>query len=391
MKKIAILSVLIAIMSGAFAQWELVNPKPINATLYDIQFIDASNGWVIGEFGTIQHSSDGGNTWEVQCRGEDLWEDLKLNALYFTDLENGWVVGTHNMNGDKGIILHTSDGGINWESQSSDNYPGSFNDVKFLNELNGWVAGDVGHILQTNDGGLNWISHYMGSSFVFESVSFTDKDHGWAAGNCTQDEQGIIFQTNDAGLNWEYQTLDTNYWARDIHFTDSLNGWLSVFGFSKGHDCMVMQTTDGGKSWIDKNVFDNYYYPVYDIKDIYFLDSSNGWVTFKSITGWFILHTSDGGENWHDQHTGMAFYDLPSVCFVDSLMGWAVGENTIVHTSDGGDNWLPQNTVTNLPLHSVCFVDDSIGWASGTKMIKGIYAWANTILYTYDGGKTWHE
>jgi len=378
-------------MSGAFAQWELVNPKPINAILYDIQFINDSCGWAIGEFGSIQHSSNGGISWEVRYRGEELWENLKLNALYFIDIDNGWVVGTHKINGDKGIILHTSDGGINWESQSSGNYPGSFNDVTFVDELNGWIVGEVGHILKTNNGGVNWISHYMGSSFLFRSVSSTDVDHVWVAGSCTQNDQGIIYRTDNAGLNWESYLLDTNYRAIAINFSDSLIGWVTVYGFSPYHDCKVLQTTDGGKSWIDKNVFDNYYYPVFDIKDIYFIDSNNGWITFRSITGWFILNTSDGGDNWYDQYTGMAFDDLPSICFIDSLMGWAVGENTIVHTSDGGDNWLPQNTVTNLPLRSVCFVDDSTGWASGTKMIYGINAWANTILYTNDGGKEWYE
>ena len=34
--------------------------------LYDVQFIDPKTGWIVGEFGKIYHTKDGGETWTEQ-------------------------------------------------------------------------------------------------------------------------------------------------------------------------------------------------------------------------------------------------------------------------------------------------------------------------------------
>ena len=48
------------------------------------------------------------------------------------------------------------------------------------------------------------------------------------------------------------------------------------------------------------------------------------------------MATTDGGVNWAPQTTSPAFM-LNGVRFVDSLRGWAVGNNgTILHTVTGG-------------------------------------------------------
>jgi len=79
------------------------------------------------------------------------------------------------------------------------------------------------------------------------------------------------------------------------------------------------------------------------------------------------MHTSDGGETWNTQHPEISINNLPTLCFIDSITGWAVGENMIINTSDGGENWVSQNTVSNHSLIKTCFIDDQIGWALWTK------------------------
>ena len=41
----------------------LVSQDPV---LYDVQFLDAVTGWVVGEFGKIYHTTDGGQSWTEQ-------------------------------------------------------------------------------------------------------------------------------------------------------------------------------------------------------------------------------------------------------------------------------------------------------------------------------------
>jgi len=56
-----------------------------------------------------------------------------------------------------------------------------------------------------------------------------------------------------------------------------------------------------------------------------------------------ILHTSDGGLNWTKQkftYENNSLSSLSGVCFVDTNIGWAVGDcgggGLIIHTSTGG-------------------------------------------------------
>jgi photosystem II stability/assembly factor-like uncharacterized protein len=87
---------------------------------------------------------------------------------------------------------------------------------------------------------------------------------------------------------------------------------------------------------------------------------------------------------------------LRSVDFVDESLGWAVGENgTIIHTQDGGVNWSAQTSGTPLRLRTVRFADSSHGWAVGgvgpSDDSAGWGSSASVILWTDNGGDTWHS
>ena len=48
--------------------WEWQNPKTQANTLWGVEFFGADTGWVVGENGTIVHTTDGGVTWSNQIR-----------------------------------------------------------------------------------------------------------------------------------------------------------------------------------------------------------------------------------------------------------------------------------------------------------------------------------
>ena len=70
--------------------------------------MDANNGWVVGWYGTILRTTDGGITWTPQTSGISTY----LLSVCFTDINNGTAVG------QGGTIIRTTDGGTNWFSQS---------------------------------------------------------------------------------------------------------------------------------------------------------------------------------------------------------------------------------------------------------------------------------
>lgn len=76
----------------------------------DIHFFDSKNGFVIGEFGTLIASKDGGDTWDLRT---PVPNDFYPMASAFLDTKNLWVGGLD------GVIWMTSDGGTNWQRQET--------------------------------------------------------------------------------------------------------------------------------------------------------------------------------------------------------------------------------------------------------------------------------
>ncbi len=98
-----ILTAIIFITSFAFAQqgWFWQHPLPQGHDLYDVSFFNETEGWAVGAFGTILHTTDAGVTWTTQTSATLNF----LFSVHFEGIDNGWIVG------QGGTILHTTDGG----------------------------------------------------------------------------------------------------------------------------------------------------------------------------------------------------------------------------------------------------------------------------------------
>lgn len=122
----------------------------------DIHFTDQDHGWVTSRIPYIEEgvadypisvTEDGGQTWNTETVSTDLETPPMISSIHFVDTEQGWMVG------ESGIILHSTDGGVNWEQQESgipEDIPADdqfLNDVYFVDENNGWAVGDNGRIL----------------------------------------------------------------------------------------------------------------------------------------------------------------------------------------------------------------------------------------------------
>ena len=77
---------------------------------------------------------------------------------------------------------------------------------------------------------------------------------------------------------------------------------------------------------------------------------------------------------------------MAHICFVNSQVGWASGDHgTIRKTMDGGKTWTGQTSGTTYNLSSIYFIDTLMGWAVG-----GLYDTTHSVIVkTTDGGATW--
>jgi len=200
-----------------------------------IQFVNESNGWasvynfVTGLF-KLFSSTDGGNNWNhISTPAGGLF--------YFVDTNNGWIISAGPEPSPPYEIMKTTDGGVNWTVQYTDNTEGGFNAIQFADLNHGWVVGENGKIIKTTDGGLNWTSLTNTGVTNFETyhskcVYFLDSNIGWI-GTDADGVAPIVLYTEDGGANWTTQPtpIDGEGGYDDIFsifFWDVNNGWLTA-------------------------------------------------------------------------------------------------------------------------------------------------------------------
>ena len=274
-------------------------------TLESVWFIDYYTGWTVGTYGTILHTTDGGNNWIPQSSGTSE----HIYGVCFADANNGWAVGPVEK------VLYTTDGGNTWNIQHVGGLTW-FESVYFVDANTGWAVGGGGMIIHTTDGGGTWTFQTSGTSDLLYGLSFADANSGWAVG-----ENGTIIHTSDGGINWNLQASGTSYHLFRVHFPHPTRGWaVGEFG-------TILRTNDGGNTWIPQTSGTSD-----GLLGVHFITGSRGWVAGGHGT---ILRTTDAGNTWIPQSSGTSD-GLLSIFFVDSYVGWAVGgHGTIVHSSDG--------------------------------------------------------
>jgi hypothetical protein len=70
-----------------------------------------------------------------------------LRSVQFIDNNQGWIAGFG------GTILHSINGGINWEAQNSSTTMDLY-ELSFINNMDGWAVGNNGTIIHTINGGV---------------------------------------------------------------------------------------------------------------------------------------------------------------------------------------------------------------------------------------------
>lgn len=311
----------------------------------------------------------------------DPWETIEIGTdagfrdICFVDARNGWMVGEAGVGIDGGMVGRTRDGGLTWEYQSGivpKRYrTGSvdLNAVQFVDSLRGCIAAESGTVLVTADGGTTWerivVEHpvYM----HLYDIDFVDASNGWIVGRA-----GVL-RTRDNGLTWERVDESRKLTGRALDFVDLTDGWVV------GKFAQVDHTTDGGATWERVEPFGNIDHLTGDEKpsftSVCFADRDHGWITgywhenleLDQIAHAVIIHTADGGRSWEHQLPDVQAV-MTSIAFADTLRGWAVGydggNSIVLNTADGGLSWLESTSIYGDELKSVCYRDGYV-WTVG--------------------------
>jgi len=168
---------------------------PTRAALTSVSFSDANHGWAAGHWGTIIHTSDGGQTWTLQR--SDVTTDQPLFSIYFSDVSNGVAVGLWS------LLLTTQDGGQSWHQMKLQNPPdggradrnlmGLFNSGKHI-----YAVAERGMVLRSDDLGMNWTYLDTGYKGSFWTGLALQDGSLLVAGL-----RGTIYRSSDGGEHWQ--------------------------------------------------------------------------------------------------------------------------------------------------------------------------------------------
>jgi photosystem II stability/assembly factor-like uncharacterized protein len=230
------------------------------AYLFNLDAVDANTAWAVGDRSMLVSTTDGGKTW--RARKVEMESDLSggqslaaadpiFYDVRFADAKTGWIVG------EFGKVMRTTDGGETWREQTKtlmDSSGGEYVDlldlptlfgVDALNPSRAVAAGLEAHIAATEDG-TNWAYEKTDAAGVplvdpLYSVVENEDGTGWAIGAA-----GSVVKRDPATKVWKRTAIgqDVLTWLRSVQFSDEKNGWM-VGGFG-----LIFHTTDGGKTWL---------------------------------------------------------------------------------------------------------------------------------------------
>lgn len=259
--------------------------------------------------------------------------DANLNSVQFVNENEGFAAG------ERGTIIHTTDGGASWQKVNPPDSLSTFNDLYFQSSTTGFVVGEQGKIFQTLDGGRTWKYIRSGVGETLFRIRF-NQTYGYIIGS-----KGLILRSVDGGQNWERFFGNTSNLLYGIDFTNGSTGYIV------GWSGTILKTTDGGSTWTHLPAFtDNY------LKDIEFINESTG---FIAGAGGEIFKTANGGETWTKIDTKAS--GIVSLYFLNTNHGFAVSnKGEVLETVDGGANWLINQGSNFLSLSRIAGAGSSV-------------------------------
>ena len=334
-------------------------------TVYGLDFVSPTNGWVVGDGATILRTATGGRTWirtTASNEGEIMYD------AHFSSRLSGWVVGSY------GASWRTTNGGVTWRRRDLFETGGNVG-LKLLGPSLGWaVDGDVDDraehaaeetytVLKTTTGGSQWVTTSSAVGSALTDIDFVNETSGWAAGALAvpwSDEFGNIFAhnvamlmgTKDGGATWSSPLGPTDFgiagtpishlWAVD--FKNALCGWavgdVQPIGSSEQHG-LVIRTVDGGATWSSQisGRFTRFTH-------VSMATTKIGWVTGEG-GGRRLLKTANGGRTWTTQFLprGARANDVDAV---NKTTAFVAAESVLTNpahglvarTTDGGAHWV---------------------------------------------------
>ena len=311
-----VLSAILPMQALGQPEWQ-AQQSPVQDDLVSVSFADTLNGWAVTASGTVIHTADGGQLWQVQ----QTLDRYLPEKIFFQDPQTGWLTGLDTVSWglvgpDTTTLLKTTDGGATWDT-SYLRTDARFFDIFFINDTMGWVVGfegdTLGLTLYTTDGGETWTEG--GGIYVegiYTSVHFRDTEEGDICG-----PGPVMMHTNKGGRG-------TSPWALEL--TNLKKPMYDLVNVGELYGCMVGAD---GKLFFTKDQWNNLIeedYPEGDtLWSVDAIEPLGFWIAGEAGTILFVGYNEFLGLTLDDQSLDIP-QDLFEVDAIDDGHAWAVGE-----------------------------------------------------------------
>ncbi|MEX2109519.1 MAG: YCF48-related protein [Gemmatimonadaceae bacterium] len=320
-----------ATQAALTAEWRTPLPKAElsgkygGAELYGVEFLNHNIGWAVGgHSGTkstiVFNTTDGGKTWERQTMFDG--EGASLTDIGFADANNGWIVGRNH-------ILRTTDGGESWGPVDlpKNVYPNA--DKVLVLGPDAIVVGtnvENRQIMRTVDGGRSWDLIALvkdggggaGSNNTVSGLALAEPSTVFATTGTRHGSRGVIYRSNDGGLTWEVvEEADKPLLGIAFHGKRGVAVGVNI----------AFWTADGGNTWSRVMIPGNQY--AVDFAD------DNTVVAVGDRP--HVVISRNGGKTWQPLPAPLDHGNLVDIAAVDA--GWwfvagGYGANALYHYVD---------------------------------------------------------
>lgn len=302
------------------------------------------------DYSFIMRSIDAGLSWDFQ---ERLRSTPLINDAFKLDAFTAVAVG------DSGFMVRTTDAGLTWNTV---NVPTSFNinHVEFTSTSEGYATCDRTKYLKSTDGGVSWTLVSVASTFNrLYDIEWIDVDTGFVCGNG-------LYRTVNGGSTWTQVNITAVHELREMQWKNAIQG---IIGTGASSSSGYYETSNGGINLTYSSNLN--FHQLHRFNPLHFV----------GVIENYLLETTDGGDSWITKFTfPIANSGLSSVCFFDSLNGWVGGEGLIYSTTDGGNTW------------SASAYSGKYAHTSSLNVFDSLTVYSNSVgnIYcTYDGGISW--
>jgi len=223
---------------------------PLELSLFGVSAISTTNVWAVGDGGLVLHSSDG-SSWtripvdEAVFADDNLTERI-LNDIQFADASSGWIAG------EFGTVLRSRDGGRSWARHA--HVGASENDPYLFAVSAGSQAGSGPPVATVGLAGRIWIADATGTRWIEKTMPGQESLYAIAQSGprlVAVGDRGAIYVSQDSGASWVAATRPRVLgWLRAVRFAPT--GTL----FAVGAGGTLLRSDDGGSSFTRVSVGD---------------------------------------------------------------------------------------------------------------------------------------